>query len=270
MTIKQFDAQSEGITLDLAGLVKLQEMTTPEVEAFRKLRDEYRATCTPEETPEVSEETDSDSEDCLVNLVNEIRSALINNPEVALVLASEIKSISEDVKQIGKDFLASTGREVSDGEGDAEKLQEFLDQRDRTASIYKLFAGLQDFVLDKTTREQAVKAGLKVKDSTKALKGWTLNNPNDPSKSADDLAQSKAGRPASNVQTSTYEYTINGEAFEGSRFEMLLQASEGAATVYTWKDLHIAMKNQGIELMADNFTVKMSNGVEITGKKVSK
>ncbi len=271
MTVTPFNPQTDA-TLDVAGLVKLQGMLEPEVTKFRQLRDSYRETCKPEEKPEVAEETTEDCADAVVSIVSEIRSALINNPEVALILADELKSLADDTKQVGKDFLVSQDREVQDGEGDEEKLAEFLLQRDRVGQIFKTFEALKMVFMEGSSIEDLKKAGLKVKKNTKANAKveWITDNPNDPSKSADEFAQSKAGRPANNVQTFTYGYLINGEPTSETRFEMLLEASEGAASVYTWQDLHHAIKSSKQEIGADKFEVEMPNGVKITGIKTKK
>ncbi len=280
MTVTPFNPQTDA-TLDVAGLVKLQGMLEPEVTKFRQLRDSYRETCKPEEKPEVAEETTEDCADAVVSIVSEIRSALINNPEVALILADELKSLADDTKQVGKDFLVSQDREVQDGEGDEEKLAEFLLQRDRVGQIFKTFEALKMVFMEGSSIEELKKAGLKVKKNTKANAKveWITDNPNDPSKSADEFAQSKAGRPANNVQTFVYEYVLdldgNPEHLikcgpEVSRFEMLLKASEEASSIYTWQDLHHAIKSSKQEIGADKFEVEMPNGAKITGIKTKK
>lgn len=268
-----FNPTEEGLGFDLASLVKLQKMLTPEVEKFRSLRSDYRETCKPEEKPEVSLVAQQQAEFAVIGVVARLREFMLECPEVALILADELSSLATDVKQVGKDFLMSTGQEVSDGEGDEEKLQKFLDQRERVSGIYKVWEGLKDYILSTVSIEEAKKAGLQVKKNTKAnaKTEYITENPNDPSKSADDSGIAKAGRPAA-VNTFTYNYSINGEKLpnETPRFLALLQASEGAESIYTWQDLHNAIKLAKQEIGGEKFEVKFSNGVIFSGVRVKK
>lgn len=268
-----FNPTDEGLSFDLESLVKLQQMLEPNVITFRTLRDDYRNSCKPEEAPEVSDDTKMECSNFIINIVSHLTEALQENPEIALLLHTELSSLATDVKQVGKDYLISTGTEVEDGEGDVEKLDAFLAQRDRVSGMYKVWEGLKDYILSTVSIEEAKKAGLKVKKNTKAnaKTEWITDNPNDPSKSADDSGIAKAGRPAA-VNTFIYEYSINGEKLDKDtpRYVALLQASEGAESIYTWQDLHAAIKLAKQEIGGDKFEVKFSNGVIFAGEKVKK